>query len=67
MNIIPENLESFEFRILDIDHIGGGSFFKLGETLSKMKKLNNLVLTISTFSNLNHKGIYFILKEITYL
>lgn len=29
--------------------------------------LETLALTISTFSNLNHKGIYALLKEIVYL
>ena len=32
-----------------------------------MSKLEDLGLTISTFSNLNQKGVYAILKEITYL
>lgn len=47
------------------DEIGGGSFFKLAETMGKMDDLEELCLTISTFEHLNHKGIYSALRAIS--
>jgi hypothetical protein len=72
---LPTQLTTFQFRILEyffynlfsIDHIGGGSFFGLGKALAKMDKLEKLSLTISTFSNINQKGIFSIIKPISKL
>lgn len=53
--------------LLSTEEIGGGSFFKLAESLEKMTQINELNLTISTFANINHKGVYNILRSISRL
>ena len=49
-----------------IEHIGGGSFFKLSEWLSNRRcTLKSLSLTISSFAHIDQKSIFSLLKAIS--
>ena len=48
---------------LSVGHIGGGSIFKLAEALTEMERLEDLELTISSFSNINQKSIQALLMS----
>lgn len=47
-----------------VEHIGGGSFFKLADSLSEMSKMQDLELTISTFARVSGKAIEAVLSSL---